>query len=264
MVEVKSSPAHWEKSATPKDPLGLWACRKLLRHLREFGFAETMHLFRQNIAAGARWYTNWRFDRKYHVDTSGLVYLSELTCESANKAHGVWYEPTPLKTLQCMFAPLPADLSDFTFVDYGSGKGRTLLYASNRNFRRIVGIEFAKELHAIAERNIESYRNRRQKCHDLQSICMDAAEFSLPQGNCVLYFFHPFRAEVMSRVLENIEQSFRRNPRRLILLYYHPQVDSEIRKYSFLEKREERPMPFDLSAVPSPYRRRLAVYEARI
>ena len=67
----------------------------------------------------------------------------------------------------------------------------------------------------------------------------------------------------MARVLYNIEQTFLRQPRRLIVLYYHPQVNSEIQKHPFLRKREERPMPFDLSGEPCPYRRRLEVYEAQ-
>ena len=247
-----------------KDFFGFWIFRKLFRHIREFGIGETAGLIRKNLASAARRYINWRFDRKYQVDTSGVVFLSYLTCESGNKAHGVWYEPTPIKTLKHMFAPLPADLGNFTFVDYGSGKGRTLLYASNYNFRQIVGVEFTRELHQIAERNLQTFRNKKQKCRDIRSVCMDAAEFSLPQGDCVLYFFHPFQAEVMSRVLQNIESSFRANPRRIILLYYHPQVDSEIQKHPFLKKCDERPMPFDISGEPCPYRRRLAVYEARL
>jgi 16S rRNA G966 N2-methylase RsmD len=263
VVEANSVRGDRENAANVKDPLGFWAFGKLARHVREYGLGETTQLIRKNIAAGARRYLNWRFDRKFRVDTAGVVQLSELTCESENKVHGVWYEPTPIKSLKCMFAPLPADLSDFTFVDYGSGKGRTLLYASSYNFRRIVGVEFAKELHAVAERNVQTYRNKAQKCRDITSVCMDAAQFPLPEGNCVLYFFHPFREEVMARVLYNIEQTFLRQPRRLIVLYYHPQVNSEIQKHPFLRKREERPMPFDLSGEPCPYRRRLEVYEAQ-
>jgi hypothetical protein len=264
VVEARNTSVYEEKAAIDKDPLGFWACHKLVRHLQRFGVGETTQLIRKNIAAFARQYLNRRFDRKFHVDTAGVVQLSELTCDGGNKVHGVWYEPTPIKTLQSMFAPLPADLSDFTFVDYGSGKGRTMLYASNYNFRRIVGVEFTRELHAVAEGNIQTYQSKAQKCHDITSLCMDAAEFPLPEGNCILYFFHPFRAEVMARVLDNVEQSFRRQPRRLIVLYYHPQINSEIHKHPFLQMRDERPMPFDLSAEPCPYRRRLEVYEAQV
>jgi 16S rRNA G966 N2-methylase RsmD len=240
---------------------GALMLRKTFLFARQYGARETAGLVRKNVAERARQYLNRRFDRKYSVDTSGVTMLSQLTCDGNNKEHGVWYEPTPLKTLKTMFSMLPDDVSEFTFIDFGSGKGRTLLYASTFGFRRIIGVEFAKELHAIAERNIRTFRNSRQKCFDITSVRADAVEFSLPEDKCVLYFFHPFREEVMTRVLRNIEASYRKNPRKLIVLYYHPQLNSTIEQARFLSKREEKPMPFDLTGEPCPYRRRLAVYE---
>jgi 16S rRNA G966 N2-methylase RsmD len=236
-------------------------CRKFFRFLREYGVRDAVVLVRKNIAAFIRVWMNRRFDRKYSVDTSGIVQLTQLHCEGGNKTHGVWYEPTPVRTLQCMFSVLPPDVSDFAFIDFGSGKGRTLVYASNFNFKRIIGVEFTRELHDVATRNIASLRNKAQRCFNLTSICSDAAAFDLPEENCVLYFFHPFRAEVMSRVLENIRTSYQRNPRKLILLYYHPQMNSLLQGLDFLRKTGEQTMPHDITAEPSLYRRKLEVYE---
>jgi hypothetical protein len=261
MPEAKDMLVQEQKPVLAKDPFGLWACRKLLACLKEFGATETIGLLRKNLADLVRRYLNWRFDRKFQVDTAGVIQLENLTSESANKQFGVCYEPTPIRTLKWMFSTLPNDVSDWTFVDFGSGKGRTILYASNYNFRRIMGVEFTSELHATAEMNISTYKSRKQKCFDIRSICLDAVQFSIPDGNCMLYFFRPFREEVMERVIDNIEQSYRRNPRKLMVFYYHPEPGSIIERQRFLRKREERPMPFDLSGVPSPYRRRLAVYE---
>ena len=244
-----------------RDGAALWAGRRVIVSLRDRGVKQTIGLIRKNVVEYWRRYLNRRFDKRYNVETSGIVQLAEVTCDSENKQHGVWYEPTPIRTLECMFSLLPADVSDLTFIDFGSGKGRTILYASNFSFRRIIGVEFAQELHAVAERNIRTYRSRQQKCFKISSQCMDAVKFSLPEENCVLYFFHPFRKEVMASVLDNIEESYRRNPRKLIVLYYHPQVNSLVESRTFLRKRDERSMPFDLSAEPSPYRRRLVIYE---
>jgi 16S rRNA G966 N2-methylase RsmD len=241
----------------------MWAVRRVLTSTAKLGPRETASLIRKNLAEVARQFVNRRFDRKFHVDTSGVTQLADLTCESNNKQHGILYEPTPLRTLKCMFSMLPPDLHEFTFIDFGSGKGRTMLYASNYNFRRIVGVEFAKELHVVAQRNFTTYKSAAQKCHDIASICADATEFSLPEGNCVLYFFHPFREAVMRRVLDNIERSYQQNPRKLIVLYYHPRHNDVIQERTFLEKRAERPVPFDLSAEPCIYRRRLELYETR-
>lgn len=244
-----------------RDAFGLWACRRILLTLRDGGARETTSLIRKNLAESARQHLNRRFDWWFHVDTSGIIQLSDVTCDSNNKAFGVWYEPTPIRTLRCMFSLLPNDVSDYTFIDFGSGKGRTILYASNCNFRRIIGVEFAKELHAVAKRNIHTYRSKRQQCFDITSVCLDAVNFSIPEEKLVLYFFHPFKREVMTQVLGNIEQSYLRNPRKLIVLYYHPQVNSVIQGLTCFRKREEKVMPCDLSGQPCPYRRKLEVYE---
>lgn len=248
------------ESIVPRNILGLWAWRRLIADFRDNGASEAANLVRKNLAAYARTYLNRRFDRQFNVDTAGLVQLNNLDCDSENKQYGVWYEPTPVRTLKYILSLLPSDLSDFTFIDFGSGKGRTILYASNYNFHKIIGVEFAKELHTIAERNISTYRSRRQKCFNIRSLCLDAVKFPLPEEDSVLYFFHPFREEVMSSVVDNIRQAYHRKPRRLVILYYHPQLDS-FDRLTFLRKRDERPVPFDLSGEPCIYRRRISVYE---
>ena len=40
------------------------------------------------------------------------------------------------------------------FVDYGAGKGRTVVLASTYQFKRVIGVELAPELAAIAEENL--------------------------------------------------------------------------------------------------------------
>ena len=47
----------------------------------------------------------------------------------------------------------------FTFVDLGSGKGRTLLMASDYPFRRIIGVELLPSLHQIAQENLRQYKS---------------------------------------------------------------------------------------------------------
>jgi hypothetical protein len=44
----------------------------------------------------------------------------------------------------------------------------------------------------------------------------------LPEEPLVLYFFNPFPAEVLARVLANLEESLSRARRRVYLLFYAP------------------------------------------
>ena len=46
---------------------------------------------------------------------------------------------------------------------------------------------------------------------------------SSANGHCVLYFFNPFLAPVMQRVVENVEGSLRNDPRDNLIVYYRPQ-----------------------------------------
>lgn len=233
--------------------------RSVFRHLQTSGLRKTASLIWRNLSALLGHYLNRRFDKRFHVDTSGVVQLAGLTCDSGNKEHGFWYEPTPIRTLKRMFSLLRSDIPGTTFIDFGSGKGRTILFASNYNFRRIIGVEFARELHVTAERNIETYSSRTQKCFAISSVCVDASRFSLPhQESCVLYFFHPFKESVMNGVLDKIEESYRQNPRRLILVYYcRHRCEHAISRGSFLRRREA----VTLSAEPSVYR--LEIYETK-
>jgi len=57
---------------------------------------------------------------------------------------------------------LPHDVSSHSFVDYGSGKGRVLLVASDYAFKKIVGVEFSKVLNDVAVANIATYRSSKQ------------------------------------------------------------------------------------------------------
>src|SRR5260370_15319574 len=57
------------------------------------------------------------------------------------------YQPTDPALFQEIMASLPIEFEQFAFVDLGSGKGRTLLMASEYPFKRIVGVELIAELH---------------------------------------------------------------------------------------------------------------------
>src|SRR5215831_4326085 len=119
--------------------------QRLLAHLKKDGMSQTAAVIRKNLMALGRHYGNRLWDLRHGVDTSGVIQLRELTC-AGDTASSIWYEPTPIRTLHQMARHLPSDLTDFTFVDFGSGKGRTILHASRLNFTRIIGVEFAREL----------------------------------------------------------------------------------------------------------------------
>ena len=108
-------------------------------------------------------------------------------------------------------------------MDLGSGKGRMLFLAAEYPFRKIRGLEFALQLHQQAERNISRFRHARQRCTDLESINLDAADYLFPDGNLVLYLFDPFGPEVLTKVLTNLGESMARQPRHVIVIMMNPE-----------------------------------------
>lgn len=164
-----------------------------------------------------------RFDREFGVDTERDLdpgWLADI--ESPNWAWGAGYEPVDVEALRTRLDALDAQLGDFTFIDFGSGKGRSLLVAAEYPFRRIVGVEYSRDLHAAARRNLGRYRNPRQRCFDIRAELGDAVEFPVPEDPCILLFNHPFNEPVFREVIERIVESHEKAPRRSIVLYFDP------------------------------------------
>jgi len=128
------------------------------------------------------------------------------------------------------------DLRDFLFIDLGSGKGRTLLMASDYPFRRIVGLELLPALHQVAQDNLRKYRSESQKCFALESICTDATEFAFPAQPTVLYLFNPFPESGLRKMIANLEQSLQAHPRAVHVLYHNPLLEHVLRQSGVLGK----------------------------
>lgn len=136
------------------------------------------------------------------------------------------YQPTEPalfhEMLDALRGQTAIDFHDFVFVDLGSGKGRTLLMASDHPFRRIVGVELLPTLDRIAQENLGKYHGASQKCFALEAVCADATAFSFPGEPLLIYLFNPFPEAGLRRVLEHLEQSLRRAPRAVYVLYHNP------------------------------------------
>jgi hypothetical protein len=128
------------------------------------------------------------------------------------------------------------DFRDFTFIDLGSGKGRTLLMASDYPFRRILGVELLPALHRIALENLAQYKNAAQKCFAMESLCADANEFPFPDEPLVVYMFNPLPESGMRRVRANLEQSLRARPRAAFVLYHNPLLEHVLSEGGMLRK----------------------------
>jgi len=166
------------------------------------------------------------FDRIHGVDTDGAregwTFLSDLKIPSRNWIHGNDYCGIEPQRFTAILSTISLRHEDFTFIYFGSGKGRALLLASHFPFRRVIGIEFSPELHAIAQRNLQTYPRHLLRCSDIESVCQDFLEFELPAEPSVLFFFDPCSEVLFRQLLARISASFQAHPRPLYLIYIAP------------------------------------------
>jgi len=217
--------------------------RGLLTSLRR-SFLLPIYLFREYRAARSLRPDGHvsEFDREYGVDTEGKfggwTYLSDLDIPSSNWIDGNDYAAIEPLRFKLVLAGCNITFEDYTFIDFGSGKGRALLLASEYPFRRILGLEFSPELHQMAQENIRRYRSVTQKCRDIRSLNVDFVEYALPAEASLLFFFHPCRARVLSAVVAEIGRSLRSHPRSLYIAYVAPTPEQEqlFASAGFLEK----------------------------
>src|ERR1700688_3075147 len=149
---------------------------RIKQSLRDRGLATSLyrsillpvHLFKEYRAAKALRPTasSSDFDRQNGVNTDGKfdgwTYLSDLDIPSPNWIEANDYAAIEPEHFSRVLADSRIAFEDFTFIDFGSGKGRALLLASEYPFRRIVGLEFSPELHLTAEENIARYTSATQ------------------------------------------------------------------------------------------------------
>jgi hypothetical protein len=126
------------------------------------------------------------FDQEHGTDTGGTHAIASLDVVDRPAAlYAVQYEPSGPQLVRDQLDKLNVDAAQFTFVDFGSGKGRVLLIAAERPFREVFGIEFSRELHEIALENISRLPRHLARAARVRSINGDAAEVGLPTGNLV-------------------------------------------------------------------------------
>jgi len=182
------------------------------------------------MSAGRR--AGQRFDAAHGVTTEALIFLGELDPENVGSGieFATHYEATPVDDAERLLDASPLAPERSTFVDVGSGMGRVILLAARRPFRQIVGVEISPALHEIARANRERFPAAEMRCRDIRLVRSDAAGFTFPRGDLVVYLYNPFRSEVLEPVLDAL---LSRADREIILLYHTPLERASI------ERRED-------------------------
>lgn len=189
--------------------------------------------FRQEgLRAAIRYY----FGKTRHL-AHRIVYdhwLDRLECRPSGRAYVVseddilgivpppgerLYQAFPRLTFLSSIKALGIDPTTYSFVDYGSGRGRLILTAARLPFRRVIGVEFAHSLHQDACKNITYYPKTKLVCGDVVSLNVNAIDFEFPDGNIVAFFFNPFTEDILDRVAQRIEQACQAERRSVYIIF---------------------------------------------
>jgi SAM-dependent methyltransferase len=179
-----------------------------------------------------------RYDRRFAVDTAGIHVLPEILADP--RFNG--YSPSPMSRAAFfrILRRLHIDYSQFLFIDFGCGKGKPLLLASELPFKAIIGIEFLPVMVRAAEENLRTYRGP-QRCKAVQVLCCNVLDYGLPGDPTVYYMFDPFVAVVMTEVIENIRRSLVAAPRQIFIIYVIPNQRRVLDQSGFLKLVREDP-----------------------
>jgi SAM-dependent methyltransferase len=188
-------------------------------------------------------YQEYHFDRKYNTDTSAIIVSEELDvpASTSNLSDVTYYEAITLRFFSKVMKAVRIDYHNCTFVDLGSGKGRALMLAAKYPFKKIVGVELSPALHETARDNLKAFRNATHVAANVETLCIDATAYALPNDDLVLFLYNPFVGKTMEAIVEKLAAFVMHTTHKVIIIYRNPKCASLFDKQECLELVKVKP-----------------------
>ena len=152
--------------------------------------------------------TEYTWDQLLQIETCGRDEVN------ADQYHHP-YEPTPYCVLERLAGFGLIDKDDVV-LDYGCGKGRAGFFLSHRTQAKTIGIEYDARIYAGA------LKNQQTAAAAADFVLTKAEEYTVPTDVNRCYFFNPFSAEILHKVMARILESYYARPREMFLFFYYP------------------------------------------
>lgn len=172
-----------------------------------------------------RIYCGWArihpFDAAQGVDTSGFLAAADCAVGAVAAEQISPYGGSQPSIVRAALASLPL-AAQYAFVDIGCGKGRPLVVASEFPYQRLLGVELAPQLVAVARTNAAVIAARHPERCAIEIELGDATAVSVPAERVVYFMYHAFDRELLGALLANLEQQLRNGLQHLFFVYYNP------------------------------------------
>lgn len=185
------------------------------------------------------------FDRKYGVLTSGVTESSEAgIVDETARSLAVGYVPTREVVIRHILENTTKglDLEEYTFVDLGCGKGRTLIVAAQLPFKEVIGVELSPLHCEAAKTNIDRYLSDVKNpalCRNVRVSCVNAVDFIFPDTNLLIYMYRPFLGPIFRHVADNLRRFQAVSGHRVLIAYSCPNEEVMLEEYAGFVKRTE-------------------------
>ena len=127
------------------------------------------------------------------------------------------YEPTPYSVLERLANSGFIRKGDVV-LDYGCGKGRVDFFLSYQTKANTIGVEYDERIYQSALENQKTAVSSRKS----EFVLTRAEEYEVPPEVNRFYFFNPFSAELLRKVIARIIESYYEKPRDMLLFFYYP------------------------------------------
>ncbi|AQX03595.1 hypothetical protein BBD32_12735 [Elizabethkingia anophelis] len=183
-------------------------------------------------------YTRYIYFLQYRINLFKVITPEQLKLKNI---HAYNYEPSNHYTFIRMLKSIDWDWKKSVFIDIGCGKGAAILLATRYHFKRYIGVELSSLLAKECERNIRKFIGK--KVIDFSIYNCDASDYIIPDDVNVFYFYNPFAPPVLKVVMQHIEESLERNPRKVIIFYFNAMYLSVILDYGYKIVHQEEKDP---------------------
>lgn len=172
------------------------------------------------------------FDRRHGTDTSRLMQTRAASGYLVNR-----YETAHAAAIVRAIDAVGVDPSRFTFVDLGCGKGKPLLLAAGRPFRRVIGVDISAPCLAIARRNVERCGLEGR----IELVQHDVTQYEFPPGPLFLYLFNPFPARILGVMLDRLSAHLTRTAEPVAIVYMNPEHADVVERTGRFRRVADRP-----------------------